>query len=81
MAEGFPFGEKTARTMAESPEFSGRVIDALARDPQLLSKSGKVWIGAELGLEYGVTDVDGRQPLSPRAFFGETTTFGDAIVE
>lgn len=66
---------------AESPEFSGRIIDALARDPELMSKSGKVWIGAELGLEYGVTDIDGRQPLSPRAFFGETTTFGDAIVE
>ncbi|MDH5172574.1 MAG: SDR family NAD(P)-dependent oxidoreductase [Gammaproteobacteria bacterium] len=66
---------------AESPEFSGRVIDALARDPGLMDKSGRVWIGAELALEYGVTDVDGRQPLSPRAFFGETTSFGEAIVE
>jgi NAD(P)-dependent dehydrogenase (short-subunit alcohol dehydrogenase family) len=66
---------------AESPEFSGRVIDALARDPALMSRSGKVWIGAELGLDYGVTDTDGRQPLSPRAFFGDTTHFGDAVVE
>lgn len=66
---------------AESPEFSGRVIDALARDPQLMDKSGQVWIGAELALAYGVTDIDGRQPLSPRAFFGDTTRFGEAIVE
>ena len=66
---------------AESPEFSGRVIDALARDPQLMAKSGKVWIGAELALEYGVADTDGRQPLSPRVLFGEPTAFGDAIVE
>lgn len=66
---------------AESPEFSGRVIDALARDPQLMDRSGQVWIGAELALAYGVTDGDGRQPLSPRTFFGDTTRFGDAIVE
>ncbi len=66
---------------AESPEFSGRIVDALARDPGLMDKSGKVWIGAELALEYGVTDIDGRQPLSPRAFFGDTTRFGEAIVE
>ena len=66
---------------AEHPQFTGRVIDALYRDPGLMDKSGKVWIGAELGMEYGVTDIDGRQPTSHRAFFGETTTFGDAVVE
>lgn len=66
---------------AESPEFSGRVIDALARDPDLMDRSGKVWIGAELGEAYAITDIDGRQPLSPRAFFGDTTHFGEAIVE
>jgi NAD(P)-dependent dehydrogenase (short-subunit alcohol dehydrogenase family) len=66
---------------AESPEFTGRVIDALARDPALMERSGKVWIGAELAEEYGVHDIDGSQPPSHRAFFGETTTFGDAVVE
>jgi NAD(P)-dependent dehydrogenase (short-subunit alcohol dehydrogenase family) len=64
----------------ESPEFSGRVIAALASDPELMSKSGKVWIGAELAQEYGVTDTGERQPRSPRALFGETTSFGDAVV-
>jgi NAD(P)-dependent dehydrogenase (short-subunit alcohol dehydrogenase family) len=65
----------------ETPQFSGRVIDALHRDETLMARSGKVWIGAELAQEYGITDVDGSQPPSHRAFFGEPTTFGDAIVE
>ena len=66
---------------AEHPEFTGRVIDALARDPQIMDLSGKVWIGAELGERYGVVDIDGKQPPSHRVFFGETTTYGDAVVE
>lgn len=66
---------------AEYPEFTGRVIDALAADPKLMSRSGKVWIGAELGEEYGLVDVNGQLPPSHRSFFGETTTYGDAVVE
>ncbi len=65
----------------ETPEFTGRVIDALARDPGLMDKSGNVLIGAELGEEYGVTDTNGRVPPSHRAFFGEPTTYGAAVVE
>ncbi|NCF20554.1 MAG: SDR family NAD(P)-dependent oxidoreductase [Haliea sp.] len=78
-AEPDKYAELAATT--ESPEFTGRIIDALARDPGLMEKSGKVWIGAELAVEYGVVDSDGSQPPSHRAFFGETTTFGDAVVE
>jgi NAD(P)-dependent dehydrogenase (short-subunit alcohol dehydrogenase family) len=66
---------------AETPAFTGRVIDALASDPQLMKKSGRVLIGAELGQEYGLTDINGNTPPSHRAFFGDPTTFGDAIVE
>jgi len=66
---------------AETPEFTGRVIDALARDPALMEKSGRVLIGAELGLEYGITDSNGSSPPSHRAFFGDPTTYGDAVVE
>ncbi len=65
----------------ESPQFTGRIIDALHGDAALMARSGKVWIGAELAQEYGVTDIDGGQPPSHRAFFGEPTTFGDAVVE
>jgi NAD(P)-dependent dehydrogenase (short-subunit alcohol dehydrogenase family) len=66
---------------SENPEFTGRVIEALADDPDRMQRSGKVWIGAELAREYGVTDINGSQPPSHREFFGETTTFGDAVVE
>jgi dehydrogenase/reductase SDR family protein 1 len=48
---------------SESPEFLGRVIGALVRDPQLMDRSGKALVAAALALEYGVSDVDGRQPV------------------
>jgi dehydrogenase/reductase SDR family member 1 len=47
---------------SESPEFQGRVIAALARDPQLLERSGQVLVTAAVAMEYGVSDVDGKQP-------------------
>jgi NAD(P)-dependent dehydrogenase (short-subunit alcohol dehydrogenase family) len=66
---------------AETPEFTGRVIDALAQDSGLMGKSGRVLIGAELAREYGIRDTDGRQPPSHREFFGDPTAYGDAVVE
>jgi NAD(P)-dependent dehydrogenase (short-subunit alcohol dehydrogenase family) len=48
---------------SESPEFGGRVIEALSRDPALLERTGKVWVAAALAAEYGVEDVDGRRPV------------------
>ncbi len=69
------------RERMESPQFTGRVIDALSRDAQLLARSGRVWIGAELAREYGVTDVDGRQPPSFRHALGEPPRYSSTIVE
>ena len=66
---------------AETPQFTGRVIDGLARDSKLMDKSGGVLIGAELAQEYGITDVNGKSPPSHRAFFGDPTTYGKAVVE
>ena len=43
-----------------SPEFPGRVIAALAADPERIKRSGGTFITAELAQEYGVTDVDGK---------------------
>ncbi len=48
---------------AESPEFTGRAIAALAADPNVMDKSGKILVAAALALEYGFTDIDGRQPI------------------
>jgi NAD(P)-dependent dehydrogenase (short-subunit alcohol dehydrogenase family) len=47
---------------SESPEFIGRIIASLARDPGLMERSGKVCVAAALAQEYGVSDVDGRHP-------------------
>ncbi len=67
--------------LAESAEFPGRVIDALARAPDLMARSGRVLIGAEVATELGVTDVDGRQPPSFRTALGAPTEFSPAVVE
>lgn len=47
---------------SESPQFIGRAVAALAADPGVMAKSGRVLVAAALALEYGFTDVDGRQP-------------------
>jgi NAD(P)-dependent dehydrogenase (short-subunit alcohol dehydrogenase family) len=47
---------------SESPEFLGRVVAALARDPHLPQRSGQVLVAATVARELGVVDVDGRAP-------------------
>ena len=47
---------------SESPEFIGRAVAALAADPDLLRHTGKVLVAAALAMEYGFTDIDGKQP-------------------
>lgn len=49
-----------------SPEFPGRVIAALAQDPNIMARTGGSYINAELAEEYGVTDIDGRRIVSLR---------------
>jgi hypothetical protein len=55
---------------AETPEFTGHVIDALFRDPDLSAVSGQTLISAELAAQYGITDEDGRTPPSHRQMLG-----------
>ena len=55
---------------AETPEFTGHLIDALYRDPQLSDMSGHTVIGAELAERYGITDEGGRRPPSHREMLG-----------
>lgn len=43
-----------------SPEFPGRVIAALAADPEVMKRSGGTFITAEVAQDYGVTDIDGK---------------------
>ena len=47
---------------SESPQFIGRAVVALATDVNIMDKSGRVLIAAELAQQYGFTDIDGTQP-------------------
>jgi NAD(P)-dependent dehydrogenase (short-subunit alcohol dehydrogenase family) len=80
---GLTFTERAERALAANPamksqtvtdpnvgssvEFPGRVIAALAADPEILKRSGGTYIAAELARDYGVTDIDGTLPPSLRA--------------
>lgn len=47
---------------SESPEFIGLAIAALASDPEVQRKTGTIQIAAQVALDYGYTDIDGKQP-------------------
>jgi len=47
---------------SESPQFLGRAVASLAADPNRHVKSGLILIAADLGTEYGFTDIDGKRP-------------------
>ena len=53
-----------------SVEHPGRVIAAMAADPDIMARSGATYITAELADEYGVVDIDGRRIESVRATRG-----------
>ncbi|HTZ78025.1 MAG TPA: SDR family NAD(P)-dependent oxidoreductase [Stellaceae bacterium] len=80
---GLTFTERAHRNLNRNPEmkkqtvtnplvgstveFPGRVIAALAKDRDVMRRSGGTFIGVELANEYGVTDIDGKVPPSLRA--------------
>ena len=47
---------------SESPAYVGRAVAALAADPHVRQKAGRVFSSWELAREYGFTDLDGSQP-------------------
>ena len=48
--------------VSESPRYIGRAIVALASDPKVMNKTGRVFSSWALAREYGFTDLDGTQP-------------------
>jgi len=47
---------------SETPFYVGRAVVALATDPEVRKKTGRVFSSWGLAREYGFKDVDGRQP-------------------
>ncbi|ABM14696.1 MULTISPECIES: SDR family NAD(P)-dependent oxidoreductase [Mycolicibacterium] len=68
--DGSPEALAAFAEQAETPEFTGHVIDALFRDPELDDVSGHTLIAAELATRYGITDEGGRTPPSHRQMLG-----------
>lgn len=67
--------------IAETPEFTGRLIGAIYRDPKRAEKSGQVLIAAETAIEYGIKDDGDRQPPSHREMLGSPAQAHPAVVE
>lgn len=65
---------------AESPKFIGRVIDALQKAPDRMERSARVWIATELGLELGVKEDDGSDPVSKREKFGGPLAYNPPLL-
>jgi len=56
-------GKKDPNFLAsESPRYVGRAVVALASDPAVKEKSGRVFSSWGLAREYGFTDLDGTRP-------------------
>lgn len=51
----------------ETPLLTGRLIAALATDPNVMRRTGKVQIVAELAQHYGLVDENGERPVSLRS--------------
>jgi NAD(P)-dependent dehydrogenase (short-subunit alcohol dehydrogenase family) len=47
---------------SESPQFIGRAVVALASDPGVIERTGRILVAASLAQEYGFTDIDGKTP-------------------
>jgi len=78
--EGHPEALAKTAEQAETPEFTGRLLNALYRDPGLAELSGQTLIGAELGTRYGIIDEGGRTPPSHRDFLGSPRTPSSVVV-
>jgi NAD(P)-dependent dehydrogenase (short-subunit alcohol dehydrogenase family) len=46
--------------LAESPEYAGRAVAAIAADANAIAKSGQLIFVGDAAKEYGFTDIDGR---------------------
>lgn len=65
---------------AESPEFIGDIIYAMAKDPKGEDLNGHTVISAEIATRYGITDRDGLQPPSYREMLGSPNAPNPAII-
>ena len=80
-ADALPADYEPLKPGMESPEFPGRIIDAIASLDNYMDYSGQSWWNAELAQQLGVVDIDGAQPMSYAPFMGEPVTPPEAMVK
>ncbi|WP_321392457.1 SDR family NAD(P)-dependent oxidoreductase [Emcibacter sp.] len=80
-AEINPEQYREFHALAETPQFTGHIIHAIACDPEGDELSGRTLIGAEICARYGITDRDGRVPPSHRDMLGAPPTTNLAVVK
>jgi NAD(P)-dependent dehydrogenase (short-subunit alcohol dehydrogenase family) len=61
---------------SETPLYAGRAVAALAADPNLMKKSGRVFSSWTLSEEYPFCDADGRRPHFGRHY---EKTYGESM--
>ncbi len=67
--------------MAETPDFTGRVIAAIHKDPDMMALSGCTLIGAEQAQKYGIRDLDGNTPGSLRPLVGGPFKYDEIVLD
>ena len=65
----------------ESPEFSGRIIDAIDAQGKAMELSGQSWWNSQLASDLQVQDIDGSQPEPYDSIFGNPVAPSDAMVQ
>lgn len=66
---------------AETTELQGHVINAIANSDQRMEMSGNAYYTADLAIQFGITEDDGRQPPSFAQMLGEPHRFHPAVIE
>ena len=65
---------------AETPQFIGHIVHAIASDPNGEELSGRTHIAAEIAQRYNISDREGKQPPSYREMLGSPPEPNPAIV-
>lgn len=80
-AEVNPEQYKEFIATAETPQFIGHILDAIANDPKGDEINGHTLIAAEICSRYGITDRDGVTPPSYREMLGSPRDPNPAIIK
>ena len=65
-AEVHPEQYEEIMKVAENPEYTGHLLHALAFGDAIERYAGKTVVGAELGVELGISDAGEYRPFAPR---------------